>query len=119
MGVEKQINRPEFKKKVLAFFPEAQKQCDGKNKILVFEKGMEQMLKQIVADDCESYAILLAKAAKIACKEIVNYAGFHFDGSFLHGCQNGSVPTVLKTLVSMLLKGADLKDQDSTDSQAW
>ena len=63
-------------------------------------------------------ALLLAKAAKIVHKEIVNSSGFHFDGIFPSGCQHGSVPTDIKTMVSMLLYGADLKDQDSTDSQA-
>jgi len=60
----------------------------------------------------------LLKLPKIVRKEIVNSRGFHFDGIFPSGCQHGSVPTNIKTMVSMLLYGADLKDQDSTDSQA-
>ena len=36
LGVEKETNRSRLKEKVLAHFPQAQEQSDGKNKILVF-----------------------------------------------------------------------------------
>ncbi len=118
LGVKKETNRTLFKENVLAYFPQAQEQSDGKNKILVFEQGMQHMLKQAMARDYEGDVLLLAKAAKIVRQEIVSHKGFHFDGKFPSGCQEGSVPSTLKTLVSMLLNGADLKDQDSKDSQA-
>lgn len=76
------------------------------------------MLKQAMACDSEGNALLLAKATKLVCKEIVSNKGFHFGGKFSSGCQEKSEPSTLKTLVSMLLNGADLRDQDSTDSQA-
>lgn len=118
LGVEKETNRTQFKEKVLAYFPQAQEQSDGKHKILVFNQGMQQIMKQVMACDYEGDALLLAKAAKIVRKDIVHYNGFKFDGRFDSGCQQDSVPSTLKTLVSMLLNGADLKDQDSIDSQA-
>ena len=118
LGVEKEVNRSRFKESILSYFPQAQEQSDGKNKILVFEQGMQQMLKQATACDYESEALLLAKVAKIIRKEIVSHKGFYFDGKFPSGCQQVSLPSTLKTLVSMLLYGANLKDQDSTDSQA-
>ena len=63
-------------------------------------------------------ALILAKVVKIVCKEIIGYKSFHFDGKILIGCQQASVPSSLKTLVSLLLNGTtDLKDQDTTDSQ--
>ena len=117
LGVVREINRARFKEKILAYFPHAQEQSDGKNKILVFENGMQQMLKQAMACDYEGDALILAKAAKIVRKDIVSHKGFNFDGKFYSGCQQQSVPSTLKTLVSMLLNGADLKDQDSMDSQ--
>ena len=40
------------------------------------------------------------------------------DEKFGSGCQQQSVPSTLKTLVSMLLNGANLRDQDCADSQA-
>ena len=59
----------------------------------------------------EGEALLLAKVAKVLCTKIANFKGF--DGSFPSGCQQESVPSTLKTFVSMLLNGVDLKDQNS------
>ena len=117
LGFEKQTNRTQLKEKLLAYFPQAQQQIDGESKILVFEQGMQQMLKQAMACDYEGDALLLAKSAKIVRKIVMGYNVFHFEGNFIHGCQQQSVPSSLITLVSMLLNGADLKDQDVTDSQ--
>ena len=73
------------------------------------------MLKQAMVCHYEADA-LLAKVGKIVRKEILNCAGFNFDITLSQGCQHhGSVPSTLKTLVSMLLNGADLRDQDSVE----
>ena len=116
-GINKEMNKVLFKEKILEHFPEAQAQSDGNNTILVFQQGMLQMLKQAFNSNYESDAIILSKAAKIICEDIFNMHGFHFNGSFPPGCQQQSVPTNLKYLVSMLLNGPNLRDQDSTDSQ--
>nr|CAD7441282.1 unnamed protein product [Timema bartmani] len=49
------------KEKVLAYFP--QEQSDGKNKVLVFEQGVREMLQQAMAWDYDDDALLLAKMA--------------------------------------------------------
>ena len=52
-----------FKERVLNYFPNAQEQNDEKNVILVFEQGMQQMLKPSV--ECSHYqqdALILLKA---------------------------------------------------------
>lgn len=113
LGVQKETNRTRLKEKVLAYFPQAQEQSDGKNNIMVFEQGM-----QLVECDYEGDALLLAEVAKIVRKEIANHNDFQFDDEFPSGYQQGSVPYTLNALVSMLLNGADLKDKGFTDSQA-
>ena len=91
-------------------FPQAQEQSDGKNKILVFEQGMQQMLKRVMMEsNYDNEAVILAKEVKIVHKEIISYKNFHFDSKFPVGCQQASVPSTLKTLVSLLLNGTDLK----------
>ena len=97
-----------------SILPRAHEQSDGKHKILAFDLGMQKMMKQALACDYEGDAQLLAKAAKIVRRDIVLHNGFKFES----GCQKESVPSTLKTLVSMLLNGANLKHQDSIDSQA-
>ena len=114
LGVDKEINRTRFKEQLSSsILPRAQEQSDGKHKILAFDLGMQKM-KQALACDYEGDAQLLAKAAKIVRRDIVLHNGFKFES----GCQKESVPSTLKTLVSMLLNGANLKHQDSIYSQA-
>ena len=60
--------------------------------------------------------LLISKVAKIVRKDIINSRGFSFEGTFPVGCQSDSVTH--KFLVSMLLNGRDIKDQDFNDSLA-
>ena len=69
LGIERETNRTRFKEKILAYFPQAQEQSDGKNKVLVFQQGMQQMLKQAMTCNYEGDALLLAKVAKIVIKK--------------------------------------------------
>lgn len=117
-GIRSEVNKVRFKEQVLKHFPHAQEQNDGKSVILVFEKGMQQMLKQAMKLDYEGDALILAKAARIVRDDISRSCGFNFSGCFPPDCQKNSVPSNLKSMVTMLMRGADLKDQDSVDSQA-
>ncbi|KAG0727322.1 hypothetical protein GWK47_034911 [Chionoecetes opilio] len=117
-GIRSEVNKVRFKEQILKHFPYSQEQSDGKNVLLVFEKGMQQMLKQAMETDYEGDALILAKSARIVREDIFRSCGFNFSGSFPPDCQKNSVPANLKSMVTMLMKGADLKDQDCTDSQA-
>ena len=54
-----------FKNKILEYFSDAQEQDDGRNKVLVFQPGKRDMLKQAMKCDSEGDALVLAKAAKM------------------------------------------------------
>ncbi len=84
--------------------------CDGNNAMLVFQQGMEQMLKQAIM---KMMQLFFPKQPRLSVKIYAIYTG----GSFPPGCQQESVPTNLKSLVAMLLNGPNLMNQDSTDSQ--
>ena len=71
------------------------------------------MLKQVKEFDYEGESLLLAKGAKMLCKELANFSGFQFTST----CQQESVSSVLKIFISILLNGTDLEDNDFTDSQ--
>ena len=71
VGISKEINEVHFKERVLNYFPNAQEQNDGKNVTLVFEQGMQQMLKTSM--QCSTHqqdALILMTATKIVCNEI-------------------------------------------------
>lgn len=116
-GIRSEVNKVCFKEQILKHFPYSQEQSDGKNLILVFEKGMQQMLKQAMETDYEGDALILAKAARIVREDIFRSCGFNFSCSFPPDCQKNSVPANLNSM-AMLMKGADLKDQDFKDSLA-
>ncbi len=48
-GILKEINKVCFKKQILSHFPEAQAQSDGKNIVLIFEKGNKCCSKHTTA----------------------------------------------------------------------
>lgn len=117
LEIQKEVNKMRFKEQILNFFPKAQEQNDGKHVVLFFYQGMKQMLKQAFTD-YEGDASILAKAAKIIREDIFKSEGFHFDATFPPKCQEDSIPTTLKMLVSMMLKGPTLKNQEPQESQA-
>ena len=119
LGIKKQVNKTRLKDHLLEHFPEAQEQYDGKNTVLIFNEGMRNMLKEALKKrDFDEDAVTLAKAATIVRNDIFNHEGFRFSGSFPTECQEKSLPSSLKYLVSMIMNGPNLKDQDKRDSQA-
>ena len=61
---------------------------------------------------------VLAKAATIIHDDIFNPQGFKFTGSFPLRCQEDSLPLSLKSLVSLIFNGPNLKDQDKHELQS-
>ena len=119
-GIAKEVNKTHLKSRILSQFPgKLQEQSDRKNVLLVFNKGMASLLREeLWKHDYESHALILAKATRIVRCEMFNEPGFHFDGSFPSNCQNASVPSSLKVLISMLLKGSNIAQGSATESQA-
>ena len=74
----------------------------------------DALKKQDFAED----AAVLAKAAAIIRKDIFSHQSFKFTGHFPPKCQEDSLPSSLKSLISMILNGSNLKDQDKRESQA-
>ena len=64
-------------------FSEAPIQSNDQNILLVFEKGMQQLLKQAYDTSYKDDALILSEAAKVVRKYIFNSNGFQFNGSLL------------------------------------
>ena len=119
LGIVKAVNKTRLKYLILNYFPGAQEQNDGRNTILVFNKAMQSMLKKALRKrDFSEDAIILAKAAKIIRNDVFNHQCLQFTGNFPPSCQENSLPLSLKSLVSLILNGPNLKDQDKCESQA-
>ena len=88
------------------FSLECQEQSDGKNCLLVFNKGLQKMLQDSINfRDFDSEAILMAKVVKIIRRDIFERESLYFSGSFPCNCQENFVSPALKTFMSMLLNG--------------
>ena len=110
MGFYKGIHKKVLKDQLLKHFSEqCQAQSVGKNCLLVFHQGFKKLLKDSTCiHDFESEAFLITKLVKLMRKEIFDASSFQFSGDFPPKCQENSVPTMLKTFISMLLNGSNL-----------
>lgn len=75
------------------------------------------MLKQLLVVDYNKDSVVLAKPTRIVFQKVFHGDRFKFDTSFPSQCQEDSVISTLKTLVSMPMYGADLKQQETKDSK--
>ena len=98
---------------------ECQEQTAGKNTLLVFNEGLQKLLKTTLESrKYDEEALHMAKIAKVVRHEIFVRELFPFTGKFDHDCQENSVPPSLKSLVAMLLYGPTITDQEAQNSQA-
>ena len=120
LDIKKAVNRTRLKAQLLGhFFGECQEESSGRNVLLVFKEGLKKLLKDCLdTPDFESEALLISKVAKIIRQEIFQWKQFHFSGQFPPNCQSHSIPTLLQSLISMLINGPNVKNQNSTESQA-
>ena len=119
LGIPKQINKTRLKTSLSDHFSDAQEQLDGKNVVIVSKEAMHSLLKESLKKrDISDDANNLAKVASIVRNDILEHKGFSFAGCFPLECQEKSIPTSLKSLVSMIINGLNLKDQNYCESQA-
>lgn len=63
-------------------------------------------------------AAVLAKAASLVRTDIFNQTSARFTGCFPQKCQEDSLPSSLKFLISLILNGPSLTDQNRCETQA-
>ena len=103
LGIEKLVNKTRLKVDLLENFSEALEQFDG------VKDGMKNMLKDPLKEwNFAEDAAILAKAAAIVRNDIFSHKCFKFTGTFPSKCQEDSLPSSLKSLVSLILNGPDL-----------
>lgn len=120
LRVDKSVNKTRLKNRIIEHYHgEIQEQSDGKNTVLVFNQGIEELLKDALKKrNCEEEAFNLVNVAKCIRNDVFQTTAFHFTGEFNSECQSKSVPPSLMCLVSMLLNGPNIDSQESEESQA-
>jgi len=103
---------------LLEHFPEAEEQYDGRNTIITFNKAVQGMLREALKQNFFEDATILAKAATRIRTDIFSNNSSKFDESFPPNCQEDSLPSSLKLLISIIFNGPHFKDQQWCESQA-
>ena len=118
LGVGSNVNRTRLKDQLLSHFRgQCQEQSSGRNRMLVFREGLGDLLKEEI-QRTEKDALAMVQMAKQIRKDIFDKPRYTFEGSFTPQCQSTSIPRSLINLVSLLLNGTDIEDQDAQESQS-
>lgn len=120
LNIDKTVNKTRLKQRILSqFLDELQEQTDGKNTLLVFNENIKSLLKEsLTSRDVLKETLDLTRVVKAIRKDMFELEGFQFSGSFPPRCQQTSVPPTLLCLVSMMLNGTNIDDQEEEVSQA-
>ena len=120
LEIKKTINKTRLKIALLEHYNGTlQEQTDGRNTVLVFREAISSLLKDALKQrDFSEDAKILAKAATIVRKDIFAHRGFNFSTCFPMDCQLKYLPSSLRSLVSIILNGLNIKDQEQSESQA-
>ena len=114
------VNSTRLKERILTQIPDLQAYTQGRDILLAFKANAGVALKQALESDFDEEAIVLARAAEIVRRDILQHDKSAFTGSFSKECQQQSVPQSLMSLVGMIMAGPNIIQQSSnaTDTQA-
>ncbi len=91
LNITTSINRTRLKGELLDYFQKygIQEQSDGKNVVLLFPKGMQELLQSsCILSECKSEASQIASVAMIIRREMFqNESKFKFGGHFPKNCR--------------------------------
>lgn len=96
----------------MAALPDLQAHKQGRDVLLVFKEDVGEVLKQATSCNYDDEGIILAKAAKIVRRDMLN-TKYRFTGTFNERCQQESVAQTLLSLVRMILGGPSIETHSS------
>ena len=105
------VHSTRLKERILAMFPELQAFKEGRDVLLMSNDDVGTALRQACENDADDDAYVLARAAQIVRKDILNAST-----KFSVNCQSEAVPLSLQTLVAMLCHGANITEQSHTQA---
>ena len=108
-GQTSSVHSTRLKNQVLANFPELKAHEEGRDILIVLDEDVGRSIRQTSALESEAEAVILARAARILRRDILQHRNPPFEGSFPNGCQEKSVPSTLVSFFQWLLTILDLK----------
>jgi hypothetical protein len=79
--------------------------------------GLGDLLRE-AAQQHETNTLAMVQVVKKIRKDIFDIPEYTFDGTFAAYCQSASIPRSLLNLVSLLLNGTSIQDQDAEESHS-
>ena len=111
------VHSTRFKTKILSYFPELEAHTEGRDVLLVSNTNIGKSLRNACQLDGENEAVLLSRTANIVRRDMLKMKVLPFDGSFKEDCQENSVSNSLLMLVTMIMYGTNIKNQENYFSQ--
>jgi len=106
---EGRVNTSRLKERILSAFPNLSAHSEGRDVLLASNQEIGSVLRQAANDD-NSDACHLARAANIIRRDILQMNNT-FNGTFPPECQENAIPSSLKTLVNIILRGPTVISQ--------
>ena len=116
--INRRVHSTELKNRILASIDDLTSYRKGRDVFLVFNSDIGSALVNACDIDYDDEAAILAKAATIVRRDMLNENKPEFDGKFDEKCQQEYVPQSLKTLVAMTLGGVNINSQSANQSIA-
>ena len=115
MGVDisQRVHSTRLKERLIQQCPELTSYKDGREVLLAFNEDIAAVLKKATENNIDSEAMLIAKAANIIRRDLLNMEKSKFRGTFEANCQEDSVPQSLRSLIEMIMGGASIETQSS------
>jgi hypothetical protein len=105
------VNTTRLKERLLAQLPELHAYTDGKEVKLAFSEDIGKAMEFVHTNNYDISAMHLAKAAALVRKDMFLKEQC-FTGTFTPECQQRAVPDSLQALVSMILEGPSIRNQN-------
>ena len=105
-----EIHSTRLKEKLIEAIPGLTAHIKGREVLLAFEEDIGSLISHALPGDKDDNAMCLERTANIVREEMFNESS-SVTGSVTQGCQKGSVPQGLLSLVTMILEGPNAKCQ--------
>ena len=110
LSIEGRIHGTRLKHRIMAQFEDLREYKDGREVILAFNSEVGEALTCAASIDYDDEGDILAEAARIIRRDVLNFNTSNFNGQFEPNCQQTSTPKSLLALINMTLRGQDLDE---------
>ena len=111
--LQNKIHSTRLKNCILSQFPDMNCFPDEREVIMAFNDDIGQVLSSSVSTNYDNEGYILAEAAKIVRRDMLKTTQQPFSGGFAENCQEHYVPSSLKAMVTMILRGSNIDRVDN------